>query len=81
MQSCEIQSIATSNGGSLTAQGRTSEDQATGFSFVGGSITGTGNNLLGRAYGMYSRVVFIDTYMEDIIDGAGWSTWPQNTSM
>ncbi|KAG0580736.1 hypothetical protein KC19_4G195100 [Ceratodon purpureus] len=73
---CEIQSTADNNSGCITAQGRASDDETTGFAFVGGSITGTGYNLLGRAYGLYSRVVFINTYMENIINPAGWDDWP-----
>ncbi|XP_024382487.1 putative pectinesterase 14 [Physcomitrium patens] len=72
----QIQSTAIKNTGSITAQGRNSDNETTGFSFVGGSITGTGKNILGRAYGLYSRVFFIDTYMEDIINPVGWSNWP-----
>ena len=76
VQYCEIQSTADNNSGCITAQGRASDDETTGFAFVGGSITGTGYNLLGRAYGLYSRVVFINTYMENIINPAGWDDWP-----
>ena len=75
-QFCEIQSTANSSSGCITAQGRTREEETTGFAFVGGSITGTGDNLLGRAYGSYSRVVFIAMYMEGIVNPVGWSDWP-----
>lgn len=81
-QYCEINSTAgDSGGGSITAQGRPSENETTGFTFVGGSITGTGESVLGRAYGLYSRVVFIDTYMDDVINPVGWSDWPSTPSM
>ncbi|KAG0592482.1 hypothetical protein M758_1G249400 [Ceratodon purpureus] len=79
---CQIESTArnVSKSGCITAQGRAAEDESTGFTFVGGSITGSGSNLLGRAYGLYSRVFFIDTYMEDIISPEGWSDWPTTAS-
>lgn len=82
LQYCQIESIATniSESGCITAQGRGAETETTGFTFVGGSITGSGDNLLGRAYGLYSRVLFINTYMEDIISPVGWSDWPTTTS-
>ncbi|XP_024371027.1 probable pectinesterase 68 [Physcomitrium patens] len=76
----QIQSTANNSSGSITAQGRASDKETTGFTFVGGSITGTGDNILGRAYGLYSRVFFIDTYMEDIINPVGWSDWPTVTA-
>lgn len=74
-QYCEIQSTAGNGTGCITAQSRNSDSQRTGFAFVGGSITGTGENMLGRAYGSHSRVLFINTYMDDIILPHGWSDW------
>lgn len=78
---CEVKSTADNSSGCITAQGRASDDETTGFIFVGGSITGTGYNLLGRAYGLYSRVLFIDTYMDNIINPQGWSDWPTTVTM
>lgn len=80
-QYCEVKSTADNSSGCITAQGRASDDETTGFIFVGGSITGTGYNLLGRAYGLYSRVLFIDTYMDNIINPQGWSDWPTTVTM
>ena len=82
LQYCQIESTATNitESGCITAQGRAAENETTGFTFVGGSITGSGDNLLGRAYGLYSRVLFINTYMDDIINPVGWSDWPSDAS-
>ncbi|CAK9217011.1 unnamed protein product [Sphagnum troendelagicum] len=71
---CMINTTATKHG-YITAHSRQSVDENTGFSFVHCSIVGTGLNLLGRAWGPASRVVFSTTFMDNIIDPLGWSDW------
>lgn len=61
--------------GAVTAQGRSSVLEDTGFSFVKCKVTGTGVLYLGRAWGPFSRVVFAYTYMENIILPKGWYNW------
>ncbi|MCO5553236.1 hypothetical protein L7F22_006757 [Adiantum nelumboides] len=70
--SCQLNSIASSSG-SLTAQKREKPSENTGFSFVNCKVTGSGMIYLGRAWGAYSRVVFLFTYIDDIIRPAGWN--------
>lgn len=59
--------------GVVTAHGRVSKDENTGFSFVNSSIGGTGRIWLGRAWRPFSRVVFALTSMTDIIAPEGWN--------
>ncbi|KAK4773796.1 hypothetical protein SAY87_028815 [Trapa incisa] len=59
--------------GAVTAHGRLSKDENTGFSFVNSSIGGTGRIWLGRAWRPFSRVVFALTSMTDIIAPEGWN--------
>ncbi|XP_019456029.1 PREDICTED: pectinesterase QRT1-like [Lupinus angustifolius] len=73
-EKCNLQSIAE-NYGAIAAHHRNSPHQDTGFSFVGCRIGGTGNVYLGRAWGDYSRIIYSNTYMDDIINPAGWSEW------
>ncbi|CAM6043957.1 unnamed protein product [Sphagnum compactum] len=71
---CMINTTATKHG-YITAHSRQSVHENTGFSFVHCSIVGTGSNLLGRAWGPASQVVFSTTFMDNIIDPLGWSDW------
>ncbi|MCO5552883.1 hypothetical protein L7F22_006402 [Adiantum nelumboides] len=61
--------------GSLTAQKRKSATEDTGFSFLNCSITGRGVVLLGRAWGAYSRVVFLHSHIDTTIMPGGWNDW------
>ena len=63
------------NTGAVTAQGRSSILEDTGFSFVNCKVTGSGALYLGRAWGPFSRVVFAYTYMDNIIIPKGWYNW------
>ncbi|KAL5728976.1 pectinesterase [Ranunculus cassubicifolius] len=73
-EGCQVHAIAQ-NYGALTAQGRTSILEDTGFSFVNCKVTGSGALYLGRAWGTFSRVVFAYTYMDNIIVPKGWYNW------
>lgn len=73
-EKCRLESIAE-NYGAIAAHHRDSPRQDTGFSFVGCRIRGTGNVYLGRAWGDYARIIYSNSYMEDIINPAGWSQW------
>ncbi|KAH7279426.1 hypothetical protein KP509_37G019200 [Ceratopteris richardii] len=72
-EGCELHVVAS--GGFLTAQKRARETSDSGFVFLNCTISGTDVVYLGRAWGRYSRVVFIYTYMGDIIKPEGWHNW------
>lgn len=74
LQGCHVHAIAQYTG-ALTAQGRNSLLEDTGFSFVNCKVTGSGALYLGRAWGPFSRVVFAYTYMDNIIIPKGWYNW------
>ncbi|CAA7047256.1 unnamed protein product [Microthlaspi erraticum] len=61
--------------GFITAQGRETEQDTSGFVFNGCSIVGVGKAFLGRAYRSYSRVFFCSTNMADVIVQQGWDSW------
>ncbi|EFJ38614.1 hypothetical protein SELMODRAFT_402675 [Selaginella moellendorffii] len=62
--------------GSLTAQGRSSTtDFPSGYSFHNCYIGGTGKIILGRPWGNEAFVVFINCYMESVVDPIGWAHW------
>ncbi|KAL1200498.1 Pectinesterase QRT1 [Cardamine amara subsp. amara] len=80
-EECEIHSTARRYG-AIAAHHRNSESEDTGFSFVNCEINGTGKVYLGRAWGNYSRTVYSDCFIADIITPVGWSDWrdPQRQS-
>jgi pectinesterase len=72
---CEIHSKGD---GYLTAQSRTAPDMPTGFVFYHCKLTAenqTKGTYLGRPWRPYSRVVYIDTTMDDAIRPEGWNNW------
>ncbi|XP_056168463.1 probable pectinesterase 8 [Syzygium oleosum] len=79
-ENCQLISMATpvppgqkGINGAVTAHGRASKDENTGFTFVNASIGGTGRIWLGRAWRPFSRVIFAYTTMTDIIAPEGWN--------
>ncbi|KAG0479740.1 hypothetical protein HPP92_010598 [Vanilla planifolia] len=73
-QNCQMNSIATRLA-SVTAQKRSIATMESGFSFINGSVTGSGLVYLGRAWGDHSRVVFSYTYMDRVVIPQGWNSW------
>ncbi|KAH9619919.1 hypothetical protein KSS87_005941 [Heliosperma pusillum] len=59
--------------GAVTASGRASQDENSGFVFYNCTIGGTGRIWLGRAWRAFSRVIFAYTNMTDIISPDGWN--------
>ncbi|KAK7269437.1 hypothetical protein RIF29_22163 [Crotalaria pallida] len=65
---------ATSSG-FVTAQGRKSNNDTSGFVFRGGSVVGSAETFLGRPYRPYSRVIFYGTYLSSVVAPQGWNEW------
>ncbi|GFQ05142.1 pectinesterase qrt1 [Phtheirospermum japonicum] len=59
----------------ITAHGRGSASDNTGYSFVNCTVSGNGPVYLGRAWGEYSRVIFSYTDFDINIFPQGWSDW------
>ncbi|CAA7062688.1 unnamed protein product [Microthlaspi erraticum] len=73
-QDCDIRSTAKRYG-AIAAHHRSIENEDTGFSFVNCDIGGTGKVYLGRAWGNYSRTVYSNCFIADIIAPVGWNDW------
>ncbi|GLT79027.1 hypothetical protein SLA2020_505380 [Shorea laevis] len=60
----------------ITAQGRTDLNQNTGTSIQNCTIDlGTTKTYLGRPWKEYSRTVFMQSFMDSLIDPSGWHEW------
>lgn len=68
----------------ITAQGRTDPNQNTGTSIQNATIRATDDlaaanftvqTFLGRPWKLYSRTVYLQSYMDGLIDPAGWHPW------
>ncbi|XP_009796005.1 putative pectinesterase 29 [Nicotiana tabacum] len=61
--------------GYITAQGRISPNDESGFVFKDSAVFGTGLTFLGRPWRDYARVLFYNTTMTNIIVPEGWAAW------
>ncbi|KAJ7977599.1 Pectinesterase [Quillaja saponaria] len=68
----------------ITAQGRTDPNQNTGTSIHNCTVRaaddlapsiGTVKTYLGRPWKQYSRTIFMQSFLDSLIDPAGWSEW------
>ncbi|CAH9073853.1 unnamed protein product [Cuscuta epithymum] len=59
----------------ITAQGRKSPDQGTGFSIQDSYIYASQPTYLGRPWKQFSRTVYINTFMSRMVQPRGWLEW------
>ncbi|KAL5203977.1 hypothetical protein ABZP36_008848 [Zizania latifolia] len=71
----------------VTAQGRVDQYERTGFAIHGGRVTAAAKfghpgaapapfkTYLGRPWKEFSRVVYMEAYMDSTVDAAGWLPW------
>ncbi|KAJ0803296.1 putative pectinesterase [Helianthus annuus] len=74
----------------VTAQGRTDPNQNTGISIHNCRVmaasdlkgaTGSVKTYLGRPWKQYSRTVFMKTFLDGLVDPAGWMPWSGNFAL
>lgn len=65
--------------GYVTAQGRSSGEDTSGFVFKNCILDGDGKTFLGRPWRNYARVLFYHTSMSDIVVPQGWHPWRSTT--
>ncbi|XP_050386919.1 pectinesterase 2-like [Argentina anserina] len=86
LQNCMIYARKPMSGqkNTITAQGRTDDNQNTGISIHGSRIMATADlapvigsvkTFLGRPWKQYSRTVFLQSYLDSLVDPAGWLEW------
>nr|GLL23119.1 probable pectinesterase 8 [Ipomoea trifida] len=85
-ENCQLISIANpvapgvkSINGAVTAHGRNSKEEDSGFAFVNCSLGGSGRIWLGRAWRPFSTVIFSNTYITDIVAPEGWNDFNDPT--
>lgn len=68
----------------FTAQGREDPNQNTGISIINSKLAAasdlipvksTFKTYLGRPWKQYSRTVYINSFIDDLVDPAGWLEW------
>ncbi|KAJ1383705.1 Pectinesterase, catalytic [Sesbania bispinosa] len=72
----------------VTAQGRTDPNQNTGIIIHNSKVTGASGfssgsvkSYLGRPWQKYSRTVFMKTFLDSLINPAGWLEWSGNFAL
>ncbi|KAI4354838.1 hypothetical protein L6164_003670 [Bauhinia variegata] len=74
----------------ITAQGRTDPNQNTGISIHNSKVTAASDlkpvqssvkTYLGRPWKQYSRTVFMKTYLDSLVNSAGWLEWSGNFAL
>ncbi|KAK7284630.1 hypothetical protein RJT34_19379 [Clitoria ternatea] len=91
-QSCNLHPRLPMSGqfNAITAQGRTDPNQDTGISIHNCTITaaddlaasnGGAETYLGRPWKEYSRTVFMQTWMDNVVNAAGWREWDGNFAL
>ncbi|KAL3570241.1 hypothetical protein D5086_027490 [Populus alba] len=74
----------------VTAQGRTDPNQNTGISIHNSRVMASSDlrpvlssfkTYLGRPWKEYSRTVFLQTYLDSLVDPAGWLEWDGNFAL
>ncbi|KAK9136837.1 hypothetical protein Sjap_007431 [Stephania japonica] len=65
----------------ITAQGRKFSNQNTGFSIQNSYVYATEPTYLGRPWKLYSRTVFMQTYMSNMVQPSGWLEWFENFAL
>ncbi|CAN6468251.1 unnamed protein product [Victoria cruziana] len=70
----------------FTAQGRSDPNQNTGTSIINCSVLATPDlssngqikSFLGRPWKNYSRTVYMDSFIDSVVDPTGWAPWSGN---
>ncbi|XP_042485419.1 putative pectinesterase/pectinesterase inhibitor 22 [Macadamia integrifolia] len=65
----------------ITAQGRKDPHQSTGFSIQHSEVLATYPTYLGRPWKLYSRTVYLHTFMSSQVQPRGWLEWLGNFAL
>ncbi|GMP69946.1 hypothetical protein CsSME_00029015 [Camellia sinensis var. sinensis] len=92
LQNCMIYARKPMSGQQITvtAQGRTDPNQNTGISIHNSQVMASSDlkpllssfkTYLGRPWMEYSRTVYLQTYLDTLVDPAGWLEWDNNFAL
>ncbi|WYZ43210.1 hypothetical protein EsH8_VI_000909 [Colletotrichum jinshuiense] len=79
-ETCDIETIGP---GYITASGRDAENNTAYYVFNNAKVGGTSgkaSTVLGRPWRQFSRVVFQNSFLSDVVKPIGWSTWDATQS-
>ncbi|KAJ0164855.1 Pectinesterase [Colletotrichum tanaceti] len=79
-ESCDIQTVGK---GYITANGRDNATNPSFYVFNRANVTGTSGPAsvtLGRPWRTFSRVVFQNSFLGDVVKPVGWSAWDETQS-
>ncbi|ORY64485.1 pectinesterase [Pseudomassariella vexata] len=80
-EGCDIETIGN---GYITANGREAENNTSFYVFNSCAVNGTSgvnSTYLGRPWRPYSRVVFQESHLEDVVSPEGWVRWDDTQSL
>ncbi|CAL5404864.1 unnamed protein product [Camellia sinensis] len=92
LQNCMIYARKPMSGqkNTVTAQGRTDPNQNTGISIHNSQVLASSDlkpvlssikTYLGRPWKQYSRTVYLQTYLDTLVDPTGWLEWDGNFAL
>ncbi|XP_057965519.1 pectinesterase 2-like [Malania oleifera] len=89
-QNCNIYVRKGHSTNTITAQGRSNPDQNTGISIQNCSVMAAADlakgkqcppTYLGRPWRLFSRTVFLESFLDKLVNPAGWLEWDGSSSL
>ncbi|KAK4482548.1 hypothetical protein RD792_009708, partial [Penstemon davidsonii] len=73
--SINVNSVTPEIPGFIAAQARGQPNESNGFVFKQCGVNGQGKAFLGRAWKAYSRVIYYESFLSNVVVPQGWDSW------